>query len=61
MTLTEPGPADCSCLWVGEVEFWAGDPVTVWTLREKDRRCAVHGKPRHSKGKKPVAYGDQRF
>jgi len=55
MTLTEPGPADCSCLWVGEVEFWAGDPVTVWTLREKDRRCAVHGKPRHSKGKKPVA------
>jgi len=33
---------------VGELEFWAGDPVTVWSLREKDRRCLVHGKPRHA-------------
>jgi len=48
VSLLQPGPEGCSCLWVGELEFWAGDPVTVWSLREKDRRCLVHGKPRHA-------------
>lgn len=44
--------ADCTCTRRDVTEFWAGEPVTVIELIERDRRCPEHGKPRWSDAEK---------
>lgn len=40
-------PDGCTCTWGLETEFLAGEPAHGLVLEQADRRCAVHGKPRH--------------